>query len=139
MEQEIIDIEAADLLSKTADMKNAGYRLAQACATANSDAMTLHYSFAKDAELVTLRFSIADSITVESIGWLYPYAFLYENEMKDLFGLSFSNMNLDFKGNFYQTAIKTPFNPKECCASGTESDAVITETDSANKESDVEA
>jgi len=112
MIQEIIGIEKIDLLNKTLDMKNAGYRLAQACATKAGE-LVLLYSFIKDEKLTTLRFTIDGSERVESISWLYPYAFLYENEMKDLFGIDIVNMNLDFNGHFYETSVAKPFNPDE--------------------------
>ena len=120
MIQEIIDIEKMDLLNKVLDMKNAGYRLAQICATKfqNNQSFILLYSFIKDEKdekderFITLRFAADISDTVESIGWLYSYAFLYENEIKDLFGINILNMNLDFKGHFYETSVKTPFNPE---------------------------
>ena len=85
--------------------------MAQMCATKLQDFMLL-YSFVKDEKLVTLRFNSGISEPVESIGWIYSYAFLYENEMKDLFGIDILNMNLDFHGHFYETAVKTPFNPQ---------------------------
>jgi len=106
MPQEFIDIEKVDLLNKTLDMKNDGYRLAQICALMD---MTLMYSFVKDEDLITLRFNAGHPEPVESISCLYPFAYIYENEMKDLFGINIVNINLDFKGNFYQTAVKTPF------------------------------
>ena len=37
-------------------------------------------------------------------------ALLYENEMHDLFGINVKNMAIDYKGTFYRTAVKTPFN-----------------------------
>ena len=94
MIQEIIGIEKIDLLNKTLDMKNAGYRLAQACATKAGE-LVLLYSFIKDEKLTTLRFTIDGSERVESISWLYPYAFLYENEMKDLFGDYVTDLYVD--------------------------------------------
>ena len=110
MEQTIIDIEKVDLLNKALDMKNAGFRLAQVCAV-KRERIGLLYSFIKENQLQTLRFEIGDDETVESVGWLYAYAFLYENEMKDLFGVRVLNMNLDFGGHFYETKIKHPYNP----------------------------
>jgi hypothetical protein len=46
---------------------------------------------------------------LESVSSIYPYAYLYENEMKDLFGIQIQNINLDFAGKLYRTAVKTPF------------------------------
>jgi len=118
MNQKIIDIEKIDLLNKVVDMKNSGYRLGQICAVKLENVMLL-YSFIKNGELTTFRFKYEAGETVESISWIYSYAFLYENEIKDLFGINVLNMNVDFKGHFYDTAVKTPFNPTPETASDT--------------------
>ena len=109
MNQKIIDIEKVDLLNKVLNMKSAGYRLGQMCAL-KQEKFVLLYTFIKNGELVTLRFTCESGEPVESISWLYSYAFLYENEMKDLFGITMSNMSLDFNGHFFTTAVKTPYN-----------------------------
>ena len=108
--QEIIDIEKMDILNKTREMKNTGYRLVQICALKD---LTLLYSFEKDEKLVTLRFPAEEPDPVESISSVYTYAYMYENEIKDLFGINIANMNLDFKGHFYDTTIKMPFRAAE--------------------------
>jgi len=110
MNQKMIDIEKVDLLNKVLDMKNIGYRLGQICAI-KLEKFVLLYTFVKNGELVTFRLNCEPGEPVESISWLYSYAFLYENEMKDLFGLNMVNMSLDYNGHFYETAVKTPFNP----------------------------
>ena len=107
---QFIDVENVNLLNKVSDMKNEGYRLAQICAT-KLDRFILLYSFVKNGELVTLRVHCEFAEPVESVSWLYSYAFLYENEMKDLFGLNILNMSVDFNGHFYETSVQTPFNP----------------------------
>ena len=108
--QEIVDIERVDILSKTHDLKNAGYRLVLICALKD---LTLMYCFEKDEKLVILRFSANSLDPVESISSMYSYAFMYENEIKDLFGVNVANMNLDFNGHFYSTPIKMPFRAAE--------------------------
>jgi len=40
---------------------------------------------------------------------MYWGAFVYENEMHDLFGIRVRGMNIDFKGTFIRTSIKYPF------------------------------
>ena len=40
---------------------------------------------------------------------IYPNAFLYENEIHDLFGVVIKNINIDYRGTLYRTAIKVPF------------------------------
>ena len=107
---ETINIAKPDILNKTRDMKNAGYRLVQMHALKD---LTLLYSFEKDEKLVTLSFSAEGAEPVESISSVYSYAFMYENEIKDLFGIDISNINLDFNGHFYETVVKMPFRAPE--------------------------
>lgn len=110
--QEIIDIDKLDLLNHVQTMKHDDYRLVQICAV-KTDRLIILYSFEKKQKFTNLRVTIDSSEEIESIDFLYSYAFLYENEMKDLFGVKMKDMKIDFKGNLYQTSIKTPFNPVE--------------------------
>jgi len=112
MIQEMTDIDKKDLLNRALSFKKTGYRLAQICAVGQGD-LTILYSFIKDDKLLTLRFPNRPPEPVDSISFLYSYAFLYENEMKDLFGVNMANMNIDFKGRLYETSHVAPFNPGE--------------------------
>ena len=40
---------------------------------------------------------------------MYFGAFVYENEIHDLYGFTVTGINIDFKGTFYRTTIKHPF------------------------------
>ena len=110
MEQQILEIENVDLLNKVMDMKNAGCRLVLICAVKLEKFMLL-YSFMKNGELVTFRIYVDAGEPVESISRLFSYSYLYENEMKDLFGINMINMRINYNGHIYETALKTPFNP----------------------------
>ena len=44
-----------------------------------------------------------------SISPFYWSAFLYENEMHDLFGITVKGMALDFQGHLYTTLVPTPY------------------------------
>ena len=46
---------------------------------------------------------------VPSISSLYWCAFLYENEMHDLFNVRVDGMTVDFHGHLYQTSVKYAF------------------------------
>jgi ech hydrogenase subunit D len=48
-----------------------------------------------------------------SISSFYWSAFLYENEMQDLFGVKVNGMVVDYRGKFYKTAVPTPYARKE--------------------------
>jgi len=76
---------------------------------ASGSLFILHYSFVKDNSMVTFRSTLEPGQALESISCLYPYAFMYENELKDLFGIDVVNLNIDFGGHFYEVAEKAPF------------------------------
>jgi ech hydrogenase subunit D len=46
---------------------------------------------------------------VPSISSIYGCAYLYENEMHDLFGIKVEGMALDFHGTLYKTKVKFAF------------------------------
>ena len=110
--QEVIDISRVDIINKTQEMKDAGYRLTHIIALKD---LTLRYGFEKGGEFVVVRVSAGNEYPVESISGIYSYAFTYENEIKELFGIEITNINQDFGGHFYKTAVKMPFvaNPEK--------------------------
>lgn len=114
--QTFIPADKGELLSKTGEMKNNGYFLSQISVTnTKTDGFDLLYSFEKNEEnyeMINLRVKAGEDDEIESVSGIFPYAYLYENEMKDLFGIKIANLNVDFKGNLYKTTIKTPFNSK---------------------------
>ncbi len=110
-ENSIIGIEPADLMEKAQKLKDEGYRIVQICAN-KVNGFELSYSFDKDHNLTTLRMTIPEEQEVMSISHIFFPAFLYENEMKDLFGIKITNIVLDFNGNLYKLAEKTPWNPQ---------------------------
>jgi ech hydrogenase subunit D len=111
-EQIIKDILPNELLAETLRMKNNGYRLVAISCT-NKNGMELSYSFDKNYDFLNLRLNIDYDAEVESISSIYPFAFLYENEIKELFAVNITGISLDFKDNFYKIAVKTPFNMKK--------------------------
>lgn len=115
MEQQIIkEITPNELLKETLQLKTDGFRMVAITCT-NKDELELTYSFDKDLEFINLRFHLeSDSDEeIESISCFYSYAFLYENEIKELFGVNIKNITLDFNNNLYKIAVKTPFNMKK--------------------------
>ena len=107
--QEIMPIGKNDLLGTVAQLFAEGYRLVQiGCSTLES-AYELNYSFDRDYRFKNLRMTVAPDEEVPSISVIYPNAFLYENEIHDLFGLVVKDIAIDYGGSLYRTAIKTPF------------------------------
>lgn len=111
-EQKIIKISPDEILAETVDLKNAGYRLV-AISCVNKDGIELSYSFDKDYDFVHLRVNVDYDTEIESVSCFYQYAFLYENEIKELFGVKIKNITVDFNDNLYRISVKTPFNMKK--------------------------
>jgi ech hydrogenase subunit D len=110
--QDIIPIDAGDLLETAADAKSAGYRLGQACATKVDGGIEVLYTFEQDEVLKSYKISLPEDVPeLQSVTHLFWSAFIYENEMHDLFGVKFKNLALDYDGHFFKIAEKTPWNP----------------------------
>ena len=107
--QEIIQIGKNDLVGMVAQLFAEGYRLVQIGCTTLQSAYELNYSFDKDYRFKNLRITAAPGEEVPSISVIYANAFLYENEIHDLFGVVIKNITIDYRGTLYRTAIKTPF------------------------------
>lgn len=87
------------------------YRLVQICATRVGEELFLDYSFGRDYDFVNYKCQIDANTAISSISHVFPSAFLYENEMHDLYGIEVRYMTVDYEGSFYRTAVKNPFFP----------------------------
>lgn len=98
------------LLQQARLMKQQGYRLVQIGVTRLPEQLELTYSFDLEGRLRNFRLQLpATEPRVPSISGVYWCAFLYENEMHDLFGVQVDGIAVDFHGHLYQTAVKFPF------------------------------
>jgi ech hydrogenase subunit D len=107
--QEMVGIDKRDLLETIAALRSSGYRLVQICATTLADCYEMNYSFDKDLQFKNIRFTLGPGETLPSISRIYTSAFLYENEIHDLFGITIENIIIDYRGTLYQTSIPAPF------------------------------
>ncbi|HNR14359.1 MAG TPA: NADH-quinone oxidoreductase subunit C [Thermodesulfobacteriota bacterium] len=112
--QKTIIIDKNNLVGIAADYLARGYRLVQISATTLVDGYEMNYSFDKDYTFTNLRFEVKPKEEVPSVSVIYPGAFLYENEIHDLFGVPIKNITIDYKGTLYRTALKTPFSIENC-------------------------
>lgn len=111
-QQNLITINADELLSQVEKLKNSGHRLIQICCAKIADTIEVNYSFDNNYSFTNLRVILpSEAPSIDSVSAVYLQALLYENEMHDLFGVEVKNMAIDYKGTFYRTSIKTPFNP----------------------------
>ncbi|MHC1630125.1 MAG: NADH-quinone oxidoreductase subunit C [Methanoculleaceae archaeon] len=110
MEDETITgIAVPDIISTADRMKEAGWRLAAITAARTDDSYDLTYSFGRDGRLCHYRVRISPDEVVPSISGIYPGAFVYENEIHDLFGIEVHGLRVDYGGTFIRTSIRYPF------------------------------
>ena len=107
--QENKPIGKNDLVGMVAQLFAEGYRLVQIGCTTLPGAYELNYSFDKDYRFKNLRITAAPGEEVPSISVIYANAFLYENEIHDLFGVVIKNISIDYGGTLYRTTVKVPF------------------------------
>ena len=67
------------------------------------------WAFARDGDFETIREQIASTDKVPSISEFFGAAILYENEIRELFGIDVTGLGLDLGGQLYKTATKVPF------------------------------
>ena len=104
-----VEIKKDELLGKVQELAANDYTLSM-ITVGQRVYFKLMYFFEKDYEMVGLRFRIkTNEEEVDSICKLYPNSYLYENEIKELFGIKIRNMDRDFQGNLYKKAQGSPF------------------------------
>lgn len=87
-EQRIVETTISDFLPAVAARKNEGCRLVAITATTNGDRCELCYSFDKFYRILTHRIVLHTGDTLSSITGMYPSAFVYENELRDIYGIA---------------------------------------------------
>ncbi len=107
-----------EFLARVAAYRADGWRLSLINATAvlpgeglEEGAVDISWSFARDREFEHLHERIVPGEEVPSISRSYAAAFLYENEIRELFGVNVTGIDVDLKGQLYKTAQRVPFAP----------------------------
>lgn len=86
-----------------------GWRYVQILAVNTEQGIDLVYSYMKDGFLENMLVQgLAGDAHVPSITDLFLEAFVCENEIHDLFGISFDGLAIDFLGNFYRLSTEKP-------------------------------
>jgi ech hydrogenase subunit D len=111
--QEIVPIRKNELVGMVAHLLAEGYRLVQIGCNTLESGYELNYTFDKGYQFKNLRISVAPGEEVPSISAVFANAFLYENEIHDLFGFSIKDIAIDYHGTLYRTSVKTPFSMEQ--------------------------
>lgn len=86
-----------------------GYRIAQICSTAFEGYNEVIYSVTKEYHMENYKVELPIDEEIKSFSDIFPAANLYENEIKELWGVKVVGMTLDYQDKFYRVAKDTPF------------------------------
>lgn len=107
---EIEDVSPEGLLARVDALKLDDWRLVQILCVALADGrFELTYSFGGDLAMWSLRTTLGAHDAIPSVTALYPAAFLYENEIRDLFGVRIERIEPDWRGKVYGGTAEKPF------------------------------
>jgi ech hydrogenase subunit D len=109
-------MDGTAFLARVEGYRAAGWRLALINATTimpaegeEEGAFEIAWGFARGGEMELIRERIAPGDEVPSVSASFGSAFLYENEMRELFGINVTGIGVDLKGQLYKTATRVPF------------------------------
>lgn len=109
-DQPIVTVTPDTLVAEVKARCEQGNRLVQIGATVLGETLELNYTFDREQKFSNLRLAIpVAGAKLPSVSDIYWCAFLYENELHDLFDITFEGLVLDFKGTLYKTAEPHPF------------------------------
>ncbi len=111
-------IDAEKFLGESERLARAGFRLVLINATGLPPAagqdegdVDLVWTFEQGGKLEHLRERVEHGARVPSLSALFGPAFLYENEIRELFGVNVTGIDVDLKGQLYKTSQRVPFAP----------------------------
>ena len=133
-----------DKIHETAkNLKDEGARYVQILAVNYDEAIDLVYSFmTNDGELKDYNVDgLPKDAHIESITDIFFEAFVCENEIHDLFGITFDNLKLDFAGSFYSLSQEKPMtviSPEELARREKEAKIAAAKAKAAKKKAEQE-
>jgi len=109
MLENVISVAPEALLDEAAKIKFTGYHLVTvSCVELDASTIDILYHFDREFHLKHFRVSAPRKMVIPSISHIFPAAFLVENEIQDLFNITFSNLSIDFKRTlFLENGIKS--------------------------------
>ena len=86
-----------------------GYRLSQILATAFEGYNEVIYSVTKGYDMENYKIELPIDEEIKSFSDIFPSAMLYENEIKELWGVKVTGISIDYHDKFYRIDKETPF------------------------------
>lgn len=111
----VTEINKDDIQKEANNMKLHGYRFVTLNCAKEGENYEFLYHFDLNYKLKNLKMIVEPESHVKSISSIYPSAFLIENEYQDLYGFTFDELTIDYKGRLYlaEDAPKTPMLQKK--------------------------
>jgi len=114
MLENLTEITSVQLLNTVQQMSADGYRFITAsCVDLGDDGFDLIYHFDRHTELKQFRVTVGPGEEVPSISKIFFCAFLVENEMQELFGVTITNIAIDYGGTLLLSE-GAPSTPMAC-------------------------
>lgn len=88
------------VVGRAASLQLKGYRFVTMTTVDCEDHFDLYYHFDKDYELYTLKLNVEKPGTVPSISRACFASVIIENEIQDLFGITFTDLAIDYEKHF---------------------------------------
>lgn len=96
-----VNITKEELTAKAKQLDSENYRLLTATCLDRGEQFEIYYHFDKDLDMLHLRLLVNKEESVPSLSTVYLCAFLIENEMKELFGVKFSGLFVNYGGRLF--------------------------------------
>ncbi|HOT26743.1 MAG TPA: NADH-quinone oxidoreductase subunit C [Candidatus Ozemobacteraceae bacterium] len=100
---DLTDLTVDTIDDAVAEKHRTGWRFVTMTCVDRGDGLDLMYHFDKEYRLVTLRLRVGHGQAVPSVSNVYFAAAVVENEVKDMFGVPFTGLAIDFGGRFLLT------------------------------------
>lgn len=104
-------IDPASAVEEAQALLDGGWRFSQLCGRAVDGGVEVMYTFEQGIEMRNLLAASPNGAAIPSITSVFPAAFVFENELQDLFGLKVEGISVDYGGRMYRLAASSPMNP----------------------------
>jgi ech hydrogenase subunit D len=108
-DQPTLVVSAVDLMLHVKRFFDQNARMIQIGCTQDGEVFELNYSFDVSGAFQNIRVLTDGNEAIPSVSAIYLCAFIYENEIHDLYGITFEGIAVDYKGTLIKTAKLHPF------------------------------
>lgn len=105
----IIEVSKDELYDIMQKKYEDGWRLSQICSVAFEGYNEVTYSVNLEYTMKNYKIKLPIEEEIKSFSDIFPAAMLYENEIKELWGVKVVGISIDYQNRFYRINEETPF------------------------------